>query len=274
MTNQESDKPNNFIDYKKWLDRASGGFDFNKGQRHFEAVADKICKDFQASPFWQQLVDHWLKDIDSEYRIERDNFPMMDSTAAPSVSTKSFDSFLLKTFRRNILENTNWPGPPDLPGQTQAWLLPTNWLAHINDVVRTCITVKYLDAAKFLINKLEEHCDTLKLKHRNYFAAVDDGYYAAHLYVRQTYEIPKVTFDTEQVSVEVEIQVTTQLQEVIRRLLHVHYERRRKLQPASRNEWQWDYKSNEFATNYLGHVLHYAEGMIMQVRDRQKELQQ
>ncbi len=32
--------------------------------------------------------------------------------------------------------------------------------------------------------------------------------------------------------------------------------------------WQWDYKCDEFLPNYLGHIIHYIEGMIMEVRDR------
>ena len=66
----------------------------------------------------------------------------------------------------------------------------------------------------------------------------------------------------------VEIQITTQLQEVIRRLLHKYYERQRSGRSTSDLKWQWDYKSDEFAANYLGHILHYVEGMIMDVRDK------
>lgn len=34
-------------------------------------------------------------------------------------------------------------------------------------------------------------------------------------------------------------------------------------------KWQWDYESDEFIPNYLGHILHYIEGMIMEVRKRE-----
>ena len=63
-----------------------------------------------------------------------------------------------------------------------------------------------------------------------------------------------------------EIQITTQVQELILNLLHKYYERRRnKIEP---DNWQWDHASDEFATNYLGHILHYVEGMIVEVRER------
>ena len=38
-------------------------------------------------------------------------------------------------------------------------------------------------------------------------------------------------------------------------------------------KWQWDYKSDEFTANYLGHILHYVEGRIVELRDKQKEEQ-
>ena len=113
--------------------------------------------------------------------------------------------------------------------------------------------------------------DEIGLKCWKYYVAGNDGYYAAHVYVRQSYEVPSVEFDTEHIDVTVELQVTSQLQEVIRKLLHKHFEKRRKHLDQPDIEWQWDYKSEEFATNYLGHILHYVEGMIMEVRDRDKK---
>ena len=71
--------------------------------------------------------------------------------------------------------------------------------------------------------------------------------------------------------IPIEIQITTQLQDVIRKLLHIYYEERRKKITEDDIKWQWDYKSDEFVANYLGHILHYVEGMIMDVRSKQAE---
>ena len=81
----------------------------------------------------------------------------------------------------------------------------------------------------------------------------------------------KYGWDTERVDVSIEIQITTQLQEVIRKLLHKYYEDRRKRIIEEDIKWQWNYKSDEFIANYLGHILHYVEGMIMEIREKQKE---
>jgi predicted NAD-dependent protein-ADP-ribosyltransferase YbiA (DUF1768 family) len=97
-----------------------------------------------------------------------------------------------------------------------------------------------------------------------------EGYYAAHFYARNEFEISKLDWDTERVSVSVEIQVTTQLQEVIKNLLHTYYEKRRLAAQDAPADWQWDYRTDECCTNDLGHILHYVEGMIVEIRERQE----
>ena len=89
------------------------------------------------------------------------------------------------------------------------------------------------------------------------------------MYVKPTVEIPN---SVGKVEFSAEIQITTQLKEVMRQLTHgQHQERRQKERPAPDEKWQWDHRSKEFVPNYLGHMLHYLEGMIMQVRDQQRE---
>ena len=112
-------------------------------------------------------------------------------------------------------------------------------------------------------------CKECKVKCKVDFEAKEEGYYAAHMYVTNKFEIPKMGLGTEFVNVRIEFQITTQLQEVIIKLLHKYYEKRRKQEKLIENiKWQWDYKSDEFATNYLGHILHYIEGMIMERREK------
>ena len=64
-------------------------------------------------------------------------------------------------------------------------------------------------------------------------------------------------------NVHVEVQLCTQIQEVIRSLTHVFYKKRRVKPRAPGHKWQWDCEGDEFVPNYLGHMLHYADGMIM-----------
>jgi ppGpp synthetase/RelA/SpoT-type nucleotidyltranferase len=174
---------------------------------------------------------------------------------------------LLKTYRKNILDNKNWPNEPN-----SGWILPNNWYSRINDIIRTLFIVKYLDGVEYMINELGVYCEQCSILPETHFEAREEGYYAAHLYIRQNFEVPNIKWDTEIIDVSVEIQVTTQLQDVIRRLLHRYYEDSRK--NFNRDEyWQWNYKSDEFSANYLGHILHYVEGMIVEIRDKEKSVE-
>ena len=126
--------------------------------------------------------------------------------------------------------------------------------------------MKYLDGVEFLIGKIKKFNEGYNFDFTSFLEAREDGYYAAHIYIKQSFEIPKISWDTERIITCFEIQITTQLQEVIRKLLHKFYEEKRqksKSKERASTKWQWDYKSDEFSAAYLGHILHYVEGMSL-----------
>ena len=152
------------------------------------------------------------------------------------------------------------------------WLLPPDWFSKTNDIIRTSIAVKYLDGVDFLVANLNTLAQNSGCNFRCDFEARAEGYYAAQTYIIIECEVPSETFGKEMTLFSFEVEITTQLKEVIKGLLHYHFERRRLAisNDGSSKKWQWDYKSDEFAANYLGHILHYLEGMIMDVRATQK----
>jgi hypothetical protein len=249
----------------QWLDSEHGVTVGTALKTRYETIVAKVKNDFLEAAFWHRVVAS-LDELDGDYRLRAANYPLFLTDGEPKVHVKSFDSFLLKTFRRNVLENENWPAPP-----AGGWLVPDAWFSQLNDLVRTSFVVKYLDGVRFLGEKLAEFCDDLGLASELSFEARMEGHYAAHLCVCDEFEIPGAQWDTKPIAMTVEIQITTQLQEVIRRLLHKYYEARRRVPEHDRPAWQWDYESDEFVANYLGHILHYVEGMIMEVRNRQED---
>ena len=260
-----SKKPSNLDEYQVWMKECHGSDVSRRTANHYDAVALKVQKDFAASQFWQTLSGN-MQAYDEEYLLSTSYPLFVGGATAPKLLQKPFASFLLKTFRNNVIRNQQWPDPP-----SDGWQTPPRWLSQANDTVRTCFIVKYLDGVEYLVGRLASLAKDVGVECRKYYVAGTDGYYAAHVYIRQTYEVPSVDFDTEKMDVTVELQVTSQLQEVIRKLLHKHFEVRRKRLDAPAVDWQWDYRSDEFATNYLGHILHYLEGMIMEVRDHDKD---
>ena len=260
------DKPSNVEEYQKWLSEKHKVDLDKKYMSHYESSTTRIVTEIEKSTFWRALKDEF-KEIETNYFIKTKGYQLTSQAAIPVVQIKPYESLLLKTLRKNCLLNKNWPDPPG-----NGWILPDNWFAQINDVVRTLFVVKYLDGVQYLAKQIEHLCVSKDMKFKVHLEAREEGYYAAHIYTKIEVEIPKMNWDTEKVLVPFEIQITTQLQEVIRALLHQYYEQERlKDRKSIQNKWQWDYKSDEFVANYLGHILHYVEGMIMDVRDKQRE---
>lgn len=259
-----NEKPQDIDEYKAWLDKEHGVEISDRTRVRYESVTSRMKLDFERSVFWVQVTQN-LKEFDGQY-LAGTGYRLLMPGDAPELKIKPFESFLLKTFRKNVVENKDWPNEP-----VDGWILPDNWYSTINDIIRTTIVVKYLDGVQFMIDKIGLLCEPQNMPCKVYLEAREEGYYAGHLYTANEFEIPKVTWDTERARVSIEIQITTQLQEVIRKLLHKYYEERRASIREEDIKWQWNYKSDEFVANYLGHILHYVEGMIMEIRERQKE---
>lgn len=256
-------KPKSITEYKDWLKKEQNTEITSRTEAYYSSVTQSVKLGVLNSEIWNCLQDN-LREFNDEYQIKT-GYPLLIGIKQPGIDIKSFNSFINKTYRKNILNNSNWPDPPN-----QGWILPENWYTRINDIVRTLIIVKYLDGVEFISNKIDLLCADLELYFRSFFEAREEGYYAAHLYTNIDLEIPNINWDTRIIKVSFEIQVTTQLQEVIRKLLHKYYEDRRSKKTDKDSSWQWDYKSDEFSANYLGHILHYVEGMIIDIRERQK----
>lgn len=263
-----NNKPQDPESYLKWLKESRDVEVSSSTQSHYEYVADIIKSEFQESHLWTQLGSN-LEEYNNQYFISKSGYSLLGklSLSLPLLDIKCFDSFLLKTQRINVLDNELWDQSPK-----NGWVLPDNWYESINDIVRTCIVVNYLDGIEFLGEKIKELCEEDNNRYFTCeFKAKEEGYYAAHIYTRQTCEIPNyLSPGTKEITASVEIQITTHLKDAIYDLLHKHYQKRRTLLiPVPKEVWQWDYKSAEFGINYLGHILHYLDGMIVNVREKE-----
>ncbi|MFC1924411.1 hypothetical protein ACFLXA_03490, partial [Chloroflexota bacterium] len=242
------DKPSDIEQYKWWLKEHHQVEITDRLKNNYESATDKMKKQFQKSVFWKKLGRN-LREYNDEYYLDKEYPLLQDSRLLPEILTKPFNSLVEKTYRKNVVENDNFPKPPQ-----NGWILPENWYSNINDILRTEIVIKYLDGVEFLIEKIHSLCEEFG-KDEDFectYEAREVGYYAVHLYMREEFEIPRMDWDTIIVSSQIEIQLTTQLQEVIRKLLHKYYEERRVSPTLTEKKWQWNYRSDEFATNYLG----------------------
>lgn len=255
-----SKKKPKFADYPHWLKKNHGVL-IKEQKRIYNSLCDIMKNQLETSDFWLDLLQN-LSDYDDEYYLTKHYRLLLDRKALPEIYVKPFSSFLEKTYRKNILDNKNWPNEPQ-----GGWFLPYNWFSQVNDILRTMIVVKYLDGVEFIIDKIDNLSNNCSLNCNRHYESRIDGYYAAHLYIKNQFEIPIET-KTEFFDIKFELQITTQLQEIIKQLLYTHYAKKRK--EKTDENWQWNYQSDEFSANNLGHILHYVEGMIMEVREKQK----
>lgn len=135
----------------------------------------------------------------------------------------------------------------------------------LNDLVRTRVECVYLDGVEFLAKKLER-------------AAMDvgallvwekkgslEGYFAQHLVFHHLDHFHINNSDTS-VNVRCEIQVATRLATTMWNESHRVYEQWRGREEDT-GDWQWNAKDPRFITRQLGHMMHLADGLLVQLRD-------
>ena len=251
-------KPQTEDEYRQWFAQEQRVSITNSTQAYYETVTGRAQQEIETSKFWREFVDE-LTEINARYHIET-GYDLIAPGRKLKLLTKSYNSFFQKTFRKNVTMNKNWPNPPE-----NGWMVPDDWLSQTNDIIRGALVVRYLDGVEFMVKEITTLGDKLGHKFKHFYEAREDGYYAAHLYTQYDAEIPKQSWDTHKVSFSIELQVRTELQESIQKLLHSYYKRRG---PERERNWQWNFESDEFVANYMGHILHYVEATIVDIRKK------
>jgi len=182
-----------------------------------------------------------------------------------TVVRKPFHGAVTKSFRINVLRNRRFPSPP-----SSGWVSPDNWYAKFDDLVRSTLICKFLDGPKVLAPALDSYASSVGLIGRHVARNTEDGYYAFHHYTGFPIDVVDAAWHAQTTTVEFEIQLTTQLQEVLRELTHPLYEEARITSGRPDDRWKWDIETPRFRTSYLGHTLHMIEAVIVQVRDSTK----
>lgn len=257
-------RPNDEIEYGVWF---SEKFTFRENEyaMYYEQVTNNMRKQFCDSVFWATLKES-IKGWDDEFYSEK-GVHLFTKDDTPEVVIKPLKSLLNKTYRKNVLKNDSFPNKPD-----NGWVTHNNWFDVVHDIIRTSFEVKYLDGVKFLESKLKDLSEKTGMtdSYRSSFEARDDGYYAVHAAIRLPLNLITRNWELEEHIIEIEIQITTELQEMIKMLLHKYYEKNRINNAPKDYKWQWDYDSEQFIPNYMGHIAHYIEGMIVEIREKKQ----
>ena len=252
-------KPNNLTEYKDWIYEK---FRWDENAKNYYSSVTNTMKDsFEKSDFWLAFIESLDYTAEDYYIVTK--YELLQANFKPKIYIKPYDSFLDKSFRKNVLLNAEWPNEP-----SNGWITFENAYGKIGDILRTSVIVRYLDGIDFVIKSLQRNCTENNQKCSIDYQAKTEGYYAVHIDVTHEFEIPSLTWESKKISASVEIQVTTQIKDVIKSLTHQLYEKDRLEACSEKLDWQWDYKSDRFVINYLGHIMHYLEGSIMEIRDK------
>lgn len=232
---------------------------------YYENATSLIRTDFCKSGFYRDLKNE-LNSLNDKYLIEN-NYRLLDLGLCLVMKIKKFDDMLDKCFRRDILNNREWDTDSSLWFDRYDWAHPLNCFEKLNDVLRTRILLRYLDGVELVLSILKKMSNRYGTKYELEYKADERGYYGVHFVVLFPSEILDIENGTKEVSARIELQLCTQISEVVNELLHEYYERQRLEKPTDK-KWQWDFESDEFSPAYIGHISHYIEGAIMQARQK------
>ena len=265
------EKPESPRDYITWWNRyLEPKIDIYE-RKLYTDVSTIVNYDFTHSEEYKSLIQQ-LHNFESEYRLNTGFSLLMKNPENIDFETKDWGSFISKVWRKNVVQNKKWKYENWDSNTCQpdgGWITPHNWFQRIHDIVRTRIIVIFFDGVGFLLENMCNHFQERDCLIEPDWEAREEGYYAAHLNIYRDYTYP-IGLTTQTQNISVEIQITTQMKDVISTLTHKYYERKRETLELPDTKWQWDYNSEEFSPNYLGHMLHYIEGAVMQIRDREQ----
>lgn len=254
-------QPKSFEQYLEWArDYIASDFGDPRVGRLYEVNLQKSYNVLSRHPFFAGLQAH-LEVWEREYKTVANSRLFMEQSP-PELLLKPFESAVEKSFRANVLWNENFPDSPK-----HGWVTTSNLHCCFNDLVRCSIVCRFIDGPRFVTDRLMAYAKDLKLESRRYSQERDEGYYAYHFYVRFPVRLIDSNWEEELTEIEAEIQVTTQLQDVLRSLTHSFYGRSRISSDKDISKWKWDFKSNRFRVGYLSHTLHLLESIILDSRD-------
>ncbi|RWK30803.1 hypothetical protein [Mesorhizobium sp.] len=250
--------------YAQWA-RENIDFDPDDPQfrRRFAGNVQSLQTTIEQSDAWSSLGER-LPAFADRYREERGFGLFTGNPQKPGLLRKSIESAVEKTFRINVLENQFFPNPPYIKG-THQWLVEDNLYRILKDLVRCRIVCRYMDGPEYLCSLVHESMQPdLDVTYKSMES--DLGYYSWHLSIPVTAGVMKSNGNIVDENARYEVQITTQLQDVLNDLTHAFYEDKRIGDAIEPIPWRWRPHEAKFQGVYFGHTLHMLEGMLVELK--------
>ncbi len=223
-------------------------------------------------------LDEFIHTASRKYRELHGSDLLMDADHITNFELKSWASLVNKSFRMNCLQNRNFPDVPrfdpfeygvitadaSIPGE---WVTPRNWFGFIDDPIRARVICKFADGPDFLATKLEEYAKSRGVSAKLKRQTKDNGYYAYHCYfvfeIGEEFAVDGLGVSFARFSIE--LQITTQLQEILYDLTHTYYEAERLEATQPHINFSF-FESHRFKSTYTGHTLYLIESILLEIR--------
>jgi hypothetical protein len=224
--------PKTLDEYRAWA-RATIGVDYDQAavRTRYETNIQSALNTIQKSKFWQTLPAT-LETANKEHEA-RTSVDMLMSDEV-TLSTKPYASMIDKSFRENVLRNKSFPNE-----RSGGWVTPDTWYGAFNDLIRSTIVCKFIDGPEILCTALTALARENGLSCSHSPRANERGYYAFHHYTSFSVDVADISWNPQTVDLRLELQLTTQLQEVLRALTHPLYERTRLSSEPKDDKWKW-----------------------------------
>jgi ppGpp synthetase/RelA/SpoT-type nucleotidyltranferase len=254
-------------EYPAWA-KDTIGFDVSDEQffRRYSSNTRLVKSEVESSESWSKFVDA-VKMISDKYKFDTGYKLFSSDIFIPDLTIKPFNSVIEKTYRINILNNKKFPMPPfvDLLN-AQEWVTEDNIYRALNDIIRGRMVCRYMDGPEYFCSELNNILSKSTIVD-HHSMETDLGYYSWHFGIRFDREIMKPNGEIKPEAIRVEVQISTQLQEILSDLTHSFYENKR-LAGQSDPLWKWRPAEPKFQGVYFGHALHMIEGMLVQLKNQ------
>ena len=220
--------------------------------------AKQWAEEVSVGPYWTDAgknLDQWRTEYNAKYGsqlLARPGLPLFSSKPEASIREKLFR--YCKNNSKYIAKAISKSSPA---------------LPRLGDLVRTRVSCQYIDGVEFLGERMYRLAETMGLQPKIKREGRIEGYFAQHLIIEHDV-IFRFAGGTTLAKVRCEIQIATQMATHMWTSVHDIYEASRS---AGDNPelWQWKPDDPRFISNQLGHMIHLADGLLVQLRKSSKK---
>ena len=263
LSNEYFQVPSGYL----FLYRRYKGIDLvdKKTRVYFESALSSLKTKIDESRL-VEYISQFLEEIDTEH-YHTTGFGLLMRDHNYTGVFKLYPSVVNKTYRLCIDDKGAYLDPEN-------WVTPSQWLLKINDLARSTIVCRYADSLEYLSERLVKKLQDIGFTSTFKRMSKTRGYYAYHVDVKIPVDyLDYGTGDVISDFASFEIQITTQLQEVLYDLTHSLYEDIRVHKVKLDNDWEWKLDSPLFKAAYISHTLHLLEADIVSLRKEKERVE-